>query len=204
MLNVALPTGRMGDKSYAVFEEMGFGCAAFSQDDRKLVKVSDDGSVRYLLVKPSDVGIYVERGAADIGVVGKDVLLETSPDVYELADLKLGRCDLAIAGKNDFVEDEDAVLRVATKYENVTAAYYRSMGRDIDIIRLNGSIELAAYLGLADVIVDIVETGTTLRENGMRVFTYLHPSSARLIANKSSYKFLGAQIDRIAERMNSI
>lgn len=204
MLNIALPTGRMGEKVYGIFEDMGYGCPDFYKDDRKLIKESVENQVRYLLVKPSDVGIYVERGAADIGVVGKDVILESKPDIYELLDLKIGKCSLAVAGKNGYIENGDAVLRVATKYVNVTQDYYQSLNREIEIIKLNGSIELAPLLGVADVIVDIVETGTTLRENNMSVFTYIHPSSARLVANKSNYKFKGGQIDEIVRRMGEI
>lgn len=201
MLNIALPTGRMGDKVYGLFAAMGYECPDFYRDDRKLVKENPQTGVRYLLVKPSDVGIYVERGAADIGVVGKDVLLETAPDIYELLDLNIGRCSIAVAGKNGYAEDADSVLRVATKYVNIAKAYYQGINREIEIIRLNGSIELAPLLGVADVIVDIVETGTTLRENNMAVFSYIAQSSARLIANKSNYKFKSGQIDSIVKRM---
>ncbi|MGI5898984.1 MAG: ATP phosphoribosyltransferase [Christensenellales bacterium] len=204
MINIALPTGRMGDKIYKMFDKMSYGCEDFYADDRKLVKESTKNAVRYLLVKPSDVGIYVERGAADIGVVGKDVILETSPDIYELLDLGIGKCSLAVAGKNGYVENTNSVLRVATKYANVTRDYYQSINREIEIIRLNGSIELAPLLGISDVIVDIVETGSTLRENDMSVFTYIHSSSARLVANKSSYKFKGARIEEIVGRMGDI
>ena len=204
MLNIALPTGRMGEKVYDVFNKIGFGCPDFYENDRKLVKESAENGVRYLLVKPSDVGIYVERGAADIGVVGKDVLLETSPDIYELLDLNIGKCSLAVAGKNGYIEDVNSVLRVATKYPNVTRNYYRSLNREIEIIKLNGSIELAPLLGVSDVIVDIVETGTTLKKNDMGVFTYIHQSSARLVVNKSSYKFKQMQIDTIVKKMQEI
>jgi ATP phosphoribosyltransferase len=204
MINIALPTGRMGDKIYKIFDEMGYGCENFYADDRKLVKESAKNAVRYLLVKPSDVGIYVERGAADIGVLGKDVILETSPDIYELLDMGIGKCSLAVAGKNGYVENTNAVLRVATKYANVTRDYYQSINREIEIIRLNGSIELAPLLGISDVIVDIVETGSTLRENNMGVFSYICASSARLVANKSSYKFKSAQIEEIVSRMSGI
>ena len=201
MLNIALPKGRLGDKVYSLFAKMGYDCSEFLEDTRKLVIENPDSGVRYLLIKPSDVGIYVERGAADIGVVGKDVLLETDPDVYELLDLNLGKCNLAVAAKNGYVEDTDRTLRVATKYVNVTKNYYKGLNRVIEIIKLNGSIELAPILGLSDVILDIVETGTTLRENDLSVFEYVAPSSARLIANKSNYQFKSEEIDRIVARM---
>lgn len=201
MLNIALPKGRLGDKVYSLFAKMGYDCSEFLSDTRKLVIESEENGVRYLLIKPSDVGIYVERGAADIGVVGKDVLLETNPDVYELLDLQLGKCKLAVAAKNGFVEDTDRTLRVATKYVNVTKDYYKSLNREIEIIKLNGSIELAPILGLSDVILDIVETGTTLKENDLSVYETVAPSSARLIANKSNYQFKSEEIDRIVARM---
>ncbi len=197
MLTIALPKGRLGDKVYSLFAKIGYDCREMLEDNRKLIFTSEQNGVRYLLVKPSDVAIYVEHGAADIGVVGKDVLLESEPDLYELLDLKLGSCHLAVAAKNGYVEDEEAVLRVATKYPHVAQSYYESINRQIEIIKLNGSIELAPILGLSDVIVDIVETGTTLKENNLFVMQKIVPSSARLVANKSSYKFKGAMIDRI-------
>jgi ATP phosphoribosyltransferase len=189
MLNVALPKGRLGDKVYKLFSEVGYSCPSLLEDNRKLVFENEETGVRYMLVKTSDVAIYVERGAVDIGVVGKDTILETQPDIYELLDLKLGVCRLAIAGKNGWVEDKSLPLRVATKYPNVASKYYGEKSRQIDIIKLNGSIELAPILGMSDVILDIVETGTTLRENNLEVFTTVADSSARLIANKSSFQF---------------
>ncbi len=201
MLNIALPKGRLGDKVYELFSSIGYDCAAIYEDNRKLVFENNASGVRYLLVKPSDVAIYVEHGAADIGVVGKDVLLETRPDVYELLDLRLGKCRLAVATKNGWQENLSLPLRVATKYPRVAKEYYEAQGRQIEIIKLNGSIELAPLLGLSDVIVDIVETGTTLRENDLRVYADVAPSSARLIANKASYQFSAAEIDGICERL---
>lgn len=201
MLNIALPKGRLGDKVYELFSSIGYDCAAIYEDNRKLVFENNASGVRYLLVKPSDVAIYVEHGAADIGVVGKDVLLETRPDVYELLDLRLGKCRLAVATKNGWQENLSPPLRVATKYPRVAKEYYEAQGRQIEIIKLNGSIELAPLLGLSDVIVDIVETGTTLRENDLRVYADVAPSSARLIANKASYQFSAAEIDGICERL---
>ena len=201
MLNVALPKGRLGDKVYRLFKAAGYDCAAMEQDDRRLVLTDEKGDMSYLLVKPSDVAIYVEHGAADIGVVGKDVLLETQPDVYELLDLQLGRCRLAVAAKNGWQEDLSLPLRVATKYPRVAKEYYEAQGRQIEIIRLNGSIELAPILGLSDVIVDIVETGTTLKENDLGVFADVAQSSARLIANKASYQFSAGVIDGICGKL---
>lgn len=196
-LNVALPKGRLGEKVLAIFEAAGFPCPAIHEAGRKLIFENEEAKVRYFWVKPSDVAIYVERGAADIGVAGKDILLEYQPDIYELLDLKIGKCKMAVAAKKEFRDNPGRTLRVATKFSHIAADYYLSKGRDIDIIHLNGSIELAPILGLSDVIVDIVETGTTLRENNLTVVEDVVPISARLIANKASYKFKNTVIDNI-------
>ena len=203
ILNVALPKGRLGEKVYSMFEEAGFECPSIKENNRKLIFENPEAGVRYFWVKPSDVAIYVERGAADIGVCGKDILLEYSPDVYELYDLDIGKCRMAVAAKKDFVDDTRHTLKVATKFANIARNYYASIGRDIDIIHLNGSIEIAPILGLSDVIVDIVETGTTLRENNLEVVETIVPISARLIANKASFKFKSEQIERIVRSMEN-
>ncbi len=199
MLNVALPKGRLGEKVYAMFEKVGFECPSIKENNRKLIFEKEEVGVRYFWVKPSDVAIYVERGAADIGVAGKDILLEYEPDIYELLDLDIGKCRMAVAAKEDFRDDPQNTLRVATKFSNIAKNYYTGKGREIDIIHLNGSIEIAPILGLSDVIVDIVETGTTLKENNLKVFETIVPISARLIANKASYKFKSVAIDAIVE-----
>lgn len=197
MLNVALPKGRLGDKVYKLFASIGYDCSEIYADNRKLVFESEANNVRYLLVKPSDVAIYVARGAADIGVVGKDILDEGNYDLYELLDLKLGKCNMCVAAENNYVEDPERPIRVATKFPNIAKRYYSSFNREIDIIKLNGSIEIAPLVGLSDVIVDIVETGTTLKENNLRVYEKILPISARLIANKSSYRFNSEEMNRI-------
>ena len=204
MLNVALPKGRLGEKVYAMFEAAGFECPSIKEESRKLIFENEQVGVRYFWVKPSDVAIYVERGAADIGVAGKDILLEYTPDVYELFDLNIGKCRMAVAAKNDFRDDPQKTLRVATKFSNIARNYYASKGRDIDIIHLNGSIEIAPILGLSDVIVDIVETGTTLRENDLSVYETIVPISARLIANKASYKFKSEPIESILQSLEKM
>ena len=204
MLNIALPKGRLGDKVYRLFSQIGYDCQGMDEDNRKLVFENTDSDLRYLLVKPSDVAIYVEHGAADIGVVGRDVLLETEPDVYELLDLGFGRCRLAMAARNGWTDDVSLPLRVATKYPNVTARYFAGRNRQIEIVKLNGSIELAPILGLTDVIVDIVETGKTLEENDLSVVTEIEPSSARLIANKSSYQFERVRIEAMVEQLKGL
>ncbi len=201
MLNIALPKGRLGEKVYAMFEKAGFECPSIKENNRKLIFENEALGLRYFWVKPSDVAIYVERGAADIGVCGKDILLEYSPDIYELLDLNVGKCRMAVAAKNDFSDNPKKALRVATKFSNITKNYYHAKGREIDIIHLNGSIEIAPILDLSDVIVDIVETGTTLKENNLTVFETIVPISARLIANKASFKFKSEQIETVAKEM---
>ena len=194
MLNIALPKGRLGEKAYNLMKQAGFGCPALEEESRKLIFENEETGVRYFWVKPSDVAIYVERGAADVGVVGKDILLEHKPQVYELLDLNMGKCRMAVAGPKDFRDRPGRTLRVATKFPNIAARYYADISREIDIIKLNGSIELAPILGLSDVIVDIVETGTTLKENGLVPMETIVPISARFISNISAWKFKQAQI----------
>ena len=198
-INVALPKGRLGDKVFAIFEQIGYECPEMHEGGRKLIFENADAGVRFFWAKPSDVAIYVERGAADIGVVGKDILLEYSPDVYELSDLGMGKCRMCVAGPVGKRPDPDATVRVATKFKNIARGYYGGLGRDIDIIHLNGSIEIAPLLDLSDVIVDIVETGSTLKENNLEVYTEIVDISARLIANKAAYRFKADVIDRIAQ-----
>ena len=206
MLSVALPKGRLGDKVYNLLESVGYGCPENYKESRKLVVENPAAGIRYFLVKPSDVAIYVEHGAADIGIVGKDILEESGADVYELMDTGLGKCRMCVAGPKTFEDDPSRTLRVATKFVNIAKSYYGAQGRDIDIIKLNGSIEIAPILGLSDVIVDIVETGTTLKENDLAVLTEFMPISARFIANRASYQFkhaeIGTLLQKLAEKIN--
>ena len=204
MIDIALPKGRLGEKVYRMLEEAGYPCPSIREENRKLVFENPQAGVRYFWVKPSDVAIYVERAAADIGIAGKDILLEYQPDVYELADLGVGKCRMCVAGKKGARESRDRTLRVATKFPKIAKSYYSALSRDIDIIKLHGSIELAPLLGLSDVIVDIVETGTTLRENGLEVRDTVVPISARLIANKVSYKFKHEEITRLCRRVDDL
>jgi len=197
MVNVALPKGRLGEKVYGLMKQAGFECPAIEETNRKLIFENPEKGVRYFWVKPSDVAVYVERGAADIGVVGKDILLEYAPDVYELLDLGIGKCKMAVAGMAGFRDPIGRTLKVATKFPNIASSYYSSKCRDIDIINLNGSIELAPILGLSDVIVDIVETGKTLKENNLQVLEDIVPISARLIANVAGMKFKQESIENI-------
>ena len=192
MIGIALPKGRLGEKVYSMLAGAGYGCDAYESGSRKLIFSDEQGGVKYFWVKP-----------ADVGVAGKDVLEENNPDVYELADLGMGRCRMCVAAKSDWRDDTSRTLRVATKFVNVAKRYYAKLGRDIEIIKLNGSIELAPILGMSDVIVDIVETGTTLKENDLKVFAEIFQISARLIVNKASYKFKNAQISGLTQKLIS-
>ncbi len=199
-INIALPKGRLLKKVYDLFKKIGYENKELLKDNRKLV--FEDACVRYLIVKPSDVGIYVEKGVADIGIIGKDILLENSHDIYELLDLKFGKCKLCMASAKDYKEDIERRLRVATKYVNVSKKYFDSINRDVEIIKLNGSIELAPILDLSDVIIDIVETGSTLKENNLIVIKdIVDYISSRLIVNKVSFKFKNNLISEIVKNI---
>ena len=200
-INIALPKGRLGKKVYNLFEKLGYGCPALLENTRKLVFEDEQNSVRYFWVKPSDVAIYVETGVADVGVVGKDILLEQNPDVYELLDLGFGKCRMAVAGKKGDILPLDKTIKVATKFPSIAKAHFASKSREIDIIKLNGSIELAPILGMADVIVDIVETGTTLKENDLDVYEDIVNISARFISNKTSFRFKNEKIEVMKSRI---
>ena len=179
-LNVALPKGRLGERVYKMFAEAGFPCDELLDPKRKLIFENPEAKVRYFWVKPSD-----------------------GPDIYELLDLNVGKCRMCVAAKNGFRDDPDRTLRVATEFPHITQAYYSARSRDIDIVRLHGSIEIAPILDLTDVIVDIVETGTTLRENDLSPIETIVPISARLIANKVSFKFKHAAIQTLYERLKT-
>lgn len=199
MINIALPKGRLGEKVYDLFERAGYACPEMREKSRKLIFENEETKVRYFWAKPTDVPIYVEHGAADVGIAGKDILLEYAPDVYELGDLGMGKCRMCVAGPTGFRDSLDTTLRVATKFPNIAKTYYSSKSRQIDIINLHGSIELAPIVGLSDVIVDIVETGSTLKENNLAVLESIVPISARLIANKAGYKFKYDTIREMSE-----
>lgn len=202
-INIALPKGRLLKKVYDLFKKIGYENEELLEDNRKLV--FEDKGMRYLIVKPSDVGIYVEKGVADIGIVGKDILLENSHDVYELLDLKFGKCKLCMASVKDYKEYIERRLRVATKYVNMSKKYFDSINRDVEIIKLNGSIELAPILNLSDVIIDIVETGSTLKENNLIVIKdIVDYISSRLIVNKVSFKFKNNLITEIVGNIEEV
>ena len=204
MVSIALPKGRLGNKAYGILQKCGYTVGELADDSRKLVFENEESGVRYFLVKPSDVAIYVEYGAADIGVVGKDVLLESGADVYELLDLGIGKCRMCGAAREDYVEDTGRATVVATKFPRVARAYFMDTNREIEVIKLYGSIELAPLLGMSDVIVDLVETGTTLKENKLKVTEEIFPVSARLIANKAAYKFKEKEIGEIVNRIKEV
>lgn len=204
MVSIALPKGRLGNKAYSILQKCGYTVSELMDDSRKLVFENAESGVRYFLVKPSDVAIYVEYGAADVGVVGKDILIESGADVYELLDLGIGKCRMCVAAKEDYVEDTGRATVVATKFPRVARDYFMATNREIEIIKLYGSIELAPLLGMSDVIVDLVETGTTLKENRLRVTEEIFSVSARLIANKAAYKFKENEIREIVARMKEV
>ena len=201
MINIALPIGRLGEKVYELFEKLGYGGPSNHENSRKLVFEDEANNVRYFWVKPSDVAIYVETGVADVGVVGKDILLEQNPDVYELIDLGFGKCRMAVAGKKGEILPLDKTIKVATKFPCIAKKHFASKSREIDIIKLNGSIELAPILGMSDVIVDIVETGTTLKENNLEVYEDIVNISARFISNKTAFRFKTQEIELMKSKI---
>ena len=201
MISVALPKGRLGEKAYSLMAAAGYDCPSILEKNRKLTFEDPEKGIRYFWVKPSDVSIYVERGAADVGIAGKDILAEYRPDLYELLDLGIGRCRMCVAGPEGFRDDPDRALRVATKFPHIAGAYYESRSRDIDVIKLNGSIELAPILGLSDVIVDIVVTGKTLLENHLAPLETIMEISARFVCNKVSYKFKREEVLRLRDAL---
>lgn len=201
MISVALPKGRLGESVYRVFEEIGYGCPEIMENSRKLIFENEENCVSYFWAKPSDVAVYVERGAADVGIAGLDILLEQEPDVFELLDLGFGKCRMAVAGKKDALVNTGRTLRVATKFPNIAKKYYAEQSREIEIIKLNGSIELAPIVKLSDVIVDIVETGKTLKENNLEVLETICDVSARLIVNKAAFRFKTGQIEQMCTRL---
>ncbi|MEK5069097.1 ATP phosphoribosyltransferase [Sporosarcina sp. FSL K6-1508] len=203
-LTIALAKGRTADKALTLFDKAGIRFSDFHEKSRKLVLFDDENKVKLIFVKAVDVPTYVEKGAADIGIVGKDTIMEDPVDVYELLDLGIGKCQLAVAGFPDKQFPSSALLTVASKYPAVTKAYFDSKGIRIEIIKLNGSIELAPLIGMADVIVDIVESGKTLKENGLVVLEPIADVSARLIVNKASYATRTSQIQQFISDLKAV
>lgn len=203
-LTIALAKGRTADKALLFFENAGIHFSDFHEKSRKLVIYDDKNTVKLIFVKAVDVPTYVAKGAADIGIVGKDTIMEDPVDVYELLDLGIGKCQLAIAGFPNRELQSSALLTVATKYPTVTKAYFDNKGIRIETIKLNGSIELAPLIGMADVIVDIVESGKTLKENGLVVLEEIAEISARLIVNKASFATKTTQIQQFISDLKAV
>jgi len=187
LLTIAMATGRTAKQGMSLLEKVGIRFPDYSNGSRKLVMLDETKTIQLILVKTADLPVYVEKGAADVGVIGKDVILEARPDVYELANLQTGKCVVAVAGKPQTNIDAFSALTVATKYPQITKSYFDKRDVPIELIHLNGSIELAPLIGLSNVIVDIVETGTTLKENGLVILDEIVEVSARLIVNKASF-----------------
>lgn len=206
-LTIALPKGKLFAPSAALLAQVGCSVEGLREDSRKLILTNEEAKVKFIITKTSDLPTYVEYGAADIGVIGKDVLLEESKDVYELLDLKFGLCRMMMAVpqalKREKLSDY-AHMRVATKYPNIAERFFHSEGMQMEIIKLNGSIELAPIVGLAEVIVDIVETGRTLKENNLIEIANIHTATARFIANRVSFKMKFARINQLVEDLKGL
>ncbi len=206
MITIALAKGRLADKAVELLVKIGVDCSALDEPSRKLILYSADQSVRFILVKPSDVPTYVEYGVADIGIAGKDTLLEEGKSLFEMLDLKFAKCRMVVAG---YPEKKDlwithAHTRVATKYPNIARNYFSQRGETIEIIKLNGSVELGPLIGLSDVIVDIVESGRTLVENGLEILEEICLVSARLVVNRVSLKTKHAEIKTIIDGLQRV
>ena len=206
MITIALSKGRLYDESIRLLRNAGLDCSELEQPSRKLIFYSQYNQVRFVLVKPSDVPTYVEYGIADVGIVGKDVLMEEGRSLYEMLDLKYGWCRMVVAG---FPEKKDtwithAHTRVATKYPNIARSYFSIQFKTIEIIKLNGSVELGPLTGLSDVIVDIVESGRTLKENGLVVLDEICPISARLVVNRISLKTRSKEIRSLIDNIQKV
>jgi len=200
-INIALPKGRLGKKSYELLKKIGYSCQELEEEGRKLVFTSEENKVRYFWVKPSDVPIYVEKGIADLGVSGVDVLMESEADVYDMLDLGFGKCYFAIAAPKGWKYNSSRTIKIATKYINYSRKHFEKIEKKVELIKLNGSVELAPIVGLSDAIVDIVETGATLKENNLEIIEKLEDISARVIVNKVSYKFKNDTIEKVLEKI---
>ncbi|QQE74058.1 ATP phosphoribosyltransferase [Brevibacillus composti] len=197
-LTIAMPKGRIFEEAIAFLQQAGLEVTRELQDSRKLIIPVENASLEFILAKPTDVPTYVEYGVADVGVVGKDVLLEEERDVYELLNLEIGYCRMVVAGLGDWKPAE--APRVATKYPRIASRYFREQGQQVEVIKLNGSVELAPLIGLADRIVDIVSTGRTLKENGLVELEHICEITTRLIANRASYRMKSEAVDDIAQK----
>lgn len=207
-LTFALAKGRLAKQTLGLLEQVGITCEEMKDPDtRKLLFVNEDLKVKFFLAKASDVPTYVEYGAADIGVVGKDTILEEGRNLYEVMDLNLGKCRMCVCGPESAREllKKNEIIRVATKYPNIAKDYFHSQkNQTVEIVKLNGSVELAPIVGLSEVIVDIVETGTTLRENGLEVLEEICPLSARIVVNQVSLKMEHQRIRTLLNDLNEL
>lgn len=202
-LTFAMPKGRIFEEAVQLLREAGFQLPPEFDDSRKLIIDVEEENFRFILAKPMDVPTYVEHGVADLGIAGKDVMLEEERDVYEVLDLQISECHLAVAGLPN-TKMNDVAPKIATKYPNVAAAYFRQQGEQVEIIKLNGSIELAPIIGLSDRIVDIVSTGRTLVENGLVEYERIVDITSRLIVNPVSYRMKDERISEIVERIAGV
>ncbi|NMO97204.1 ATP phosphoribosyltransferase [Paenibacillus lemnae] len=201
-LKVAMPKGRIYKKASALFRQAGLPIPLDVDETRKLVIPLPEAGMEFILAKPVDVPTYVEYGVADIGIVGKDVLIEEDKDVYELLDLGIARCRMSVIGLPDWTPG--IRQRVATKYPNTASRYFREQGQQVEVVKLNGSIELAPLIGLADRIVDMVETGQTLRENGLVEMNSIFEITSRLVANRVSYRMKNSEIQALCDRLQKV
>jgi len=202
ILKVAMPKGRINKAAIKLLQDAGFAVPDDLDDSRKLIITVPHAQLEFIMAKPVDVATYVEYGVADVGIVGKDVLMEESRDVYELLDLKIARCRMSIIGLPNW--SPNLHPRVATKYPRVASQYFREQGQQVEVIKLNGSIELAPLIGLADRIVDMVETGRTLQENGLVELEQISAITSRLIANRVSYRLKNDAIQLLSDRLQSV
>ncbi|HST52850.1 MAG TPA: ATP phosphoribosyltransferase [Pyrinomonadaceae bacterium] len=203
MLTIAIAKGRLQQDALGLFARAGVRVGEEALASRRLAVEDESGRFRFIFVKPSDVPVYVEHGIADCGVVGRDVLLETGSDVLQPLDLKIGCCRIAVASKKEAEGERRGVLHVATKYPRVAAAHFGARGVPVEIIELSGSVELAPVLGLADCIVDLVETGRTLAENGLVVVEEITETTARLVVNRASYQLKSAAVGELIEALGA-
>lgn len=203
-LTIALTKGRLEKQTLELFEQAGIDVSFMKDKQRKLVFHNEDHTLTFLLVKAADVTTYVRHGVADLGVVGKDVLLEHPHGYYEMLNLAIGKCKFSVASTSDYQPDDHKRKRIATKYPTIASAHFRSKGEDVDIIKIEGSVEIAPVLGLADAIVDIVETGTTLRENGLSIYEDICKISARMIVNKATLKRKRQEIFDLFEKLETV
>jgi ATP phosphoribosyltransferase len=203
LLTIAFAKGRMQDEALSLLGRAGVRVRVEELNSRRLSVEDERGSYRFIFVKPSDVPVYVEHGTADCGIVGSDVLLESSADLLQPLDLQIGRCRLSVAALAGVMKSDFGALRVATKYPRITAAHFGARGRPVEIIELAGSVELAPLLGLADCIVDVVETGRTLAENGLETVEVITDSTARLVVNRASYQLKAEAVSSLIRLLSN-